>query len=262
MAFLTRSRLAVLCALPAVLVPGIELPLMLWARHSFLALHPDYMDDPPTISRAINDPVVGVPFADLILVIAALVATVIPILAWAYLLAIAGAQAGPGRRMVMHGLLALMLLCQLAASGGMVLTTQYTFDTSDRLHMLGSYIFFFFQAFTVLFGASLCRMLLRQKEFHAIPDAAWQFRPAMHRYRFRFALLIVAIAVFYGILFIAKDHELPVSKYAVQVVYTQTEVVVIGCFVLFLGTYAVDIYHMVREDKLRLPAKAPDRVME
>jgi len=29
-------------------------------------------------------------------------------------------------------------------------------------------------------------------------------------------------------------------------------VIVIGCFVLFLGSYAVDIYHMIRNDRLRL----------
>ena len=43
------------------------------ACRQFLAKHPDYLDDPPTISRAINDPAVGVPFADLILVITALI---------------------------------------------------------------------------------------------------------------------------------------------------------------------------------------------
>ncbi len=261
MALFTRNRIAVLCALPALMVPGIELPLVLWARHSFLALHPDYMDDPPTISRAINDPLVGTPFARLILVITALIAAVVPVLAWAYLAAIARSEAGRARRHTMYALLAAMLVCQVAASFGMVLTTQYTFATDGDLHMEGSYVFFVFQALAILVGASLCRMLLHEKRRLAIPDADWHFHPAMHRFRFFFGLVIASLAILYGVLFVLKDHALPISAYAVQVVYTQTEVVVIGCFVLFLGSYAIDIHHMVRNDKLR-PRSLASRTAE
>jgi hypothetical protein len=58
--------------------------------------------------------------------------------------------------------------------------------------------------------------------------------------------------VLYGVLFVLKDHALPISDYIVQVAYTQCEVIVIACYVLFLGSYAVDIHHMVRHDTLRL----------
>ena len=49
------------------------------------------------------------------------------------------------------------------------------------------------------------------------------------------------------------------GDYIVQVAYTQCEVIVIACYVLFLGSYAVDIHHMVRHDTLRLggPHAAP-----
>ena len=259
MALFTRNRIALLCALPALLVPGIEIPLVLWARHSFLTLHPDYMDDPPTISRAINDPLVGAPFAELILVITVLLAIVVPVLAWAYLAAIARIPASAARRAVMHVLLGVMLLCQVFASFGMVLTTQYTFATDGDLHMRGSYIFFVFQAIALLVGGNLCRMLLHQKQAHAIPDSEWHFLPVMHRFRFRFGLVIAALAILFGILFILKDYQLPVSGYLVQVIYTQSEVAVIGSFVLFIGSYAIDIHHMVRNDKLasRLPRSTP-----
>ena len=50
----------------------------------------------------------------------------------------------------------------------------------------------------------------------------------------------------------AGNHALPISDYIVQVAYTQCEVIVIACYVLFLGSYAVDINHMVRHDTLRL----------
>ena len=124
--------------------------------------------------------------------------------------------------------------------------------------MLGSYAFFFFQAITILVAATLCKLLLHQQQRHAIPGHEWQFRPAMHLFRFRFAVLIVALAGVFGILFVAKDYPLPISRYAVQVIYTQCEVIVIACYVLFVGSYAVDIHQMIRDDKLRLaPPAAP-----
>jgi hypothetical protein len=248
---LSRRRTALLFALPAFLVPVIEIPLVLWARASFLAMHPDYMDDPPTISHAINDPSVGLPFGDLILVITALVMMALPTLLLSYALAISRLNLSPARRAGMYMLLFLMFAFQITASTGMVLTTQYSFDTNHDMHMLGSYIFFSFQATTTLVAAILCRVLLHQQQKHAIPDHEWQFRPVMHRFRFRFAILVVGLTALFGVLFIIKDYPLPISPYAVQVIYTQFEVIVIASFVLFFGSYAVDIYHMVRHRKLR-----------
>lgn len=257
-----RRWSAALVAMPAVLVPLIEVPLVIWARSTFLALNPDYVDDPPTISRAINDPAVGVLFSNLILVITALLMLVVPVIVWSYALAIARVAPGGARRNGMHVLLLLFLLFQLAASTGMVLTTQFTFDTDHHMHMVGSYIFFFFQALAIVVAATLCRMLHRGKAELGIADAEWQFRPFMHRVRFRFAMLIVGLVAFYGVLFVAKDHALPFGAYMVQVLYTQCEVIVIGCYVLFLGTYAVDIYDSVQHGRLkrRLAAPAPPAV--
>ncbi len=74
----------------------------------------------------------------------------------------------------------------------------------------------------------------------------------MHRFRFLFGLAIACLTSKYGVLFVIKDWTLPVSAYAVQVAYTQCEVLVISSFVLFLVSYGVDIHHMVRQDKLHL----------
>ncbi|MFO1131843.1 MAG: hypothetical protein U1E16_07530 [Hyphomicrobiales bacterium] len=250
MSLMTRNRTALLFALPALLVPVIEIPLVLWARSSFIALHPDYLNDPPTISRSINDPAVGGPFANLILVITALILMVTPVLVWSYAKAISQLTLSRARRAVMRVLLVLLLVLQIAASAGMVLTTQFTFAIDHDLHMLGSYIFFCFQALTIVIAGTLCRMLHGEQRRQGIPDDDWQFLPVMHRVRFRFAMVILALVVSYGILFVLKDHALPVSAYAVQVAYTQCEVIVIACYVLFLGSYGIDINNMVRRGKL------------
>lgn len=251
MPLMTRKHVAVLLAVPALMVPAIEIPLVMWARSKFVELNPDYLNDPPTISRSINDPTVGAPFADLILLITALILMVTPVLIWSYALAISRLTLNRRRRVLMYVLLGMLFIFQIIASTGMVLTTQFTFAIDHDMHMLGSYTFFVFQALTIFIAGSLCRMLFNEQQRHGIADVDWQFRPSMHRFRFRFAMLIMVLVVLYGVLFVLKDHTLPISDYIVQVAYTQCEVIVIACYVLFLGSYAVDIHHMVRHDRLR-----------
>ena len=177
---------------------------------------------------------------------------VTPLLIWSYALAISRLTLSRRRRVLMYVLLGLVFIFQVAASTGMVLTTQFTFAIDHDLHMLGSYTFFALQALTIFIAGFLCRMLFNEQQRHGIVDVDWQFCPSMHRFRFRFAMLIMALVVLYGVLFVLKDHALPISDYIVQVAYTQCEVIVIACYVLFLGSYAVDIHHMVRHDTLRL----------
>lgn len=252
----SRGRLALLCALPAALVPVIEVPLVLWARHGFLLRHPDYADDPPTISRAISDPAIGAPFAIFILAITALIAIALPFIVWAYLSSIARMPMRRAARAAMYLLVILTCAGQATASYGMVLTSQYTFAINRDLHMLGSYLFFAAQAATILLAAVMCRILLHLQQKHRVPEEDYLFRTAMHRFRFRFAWVIVLLAVLYGVLFFIKDLTLPVSRYDIQIVYTQCEVVVISAFVLFLGSYAIDIFGMAQRGLIGRPRSA------
>lgn len=261
MPLITRNLAAKLLALPAVMVPTIEIPLVLWARSSFLGLHPDYLENPPTISRSISDPVVGPPFASMILLITALILFLVVLLFWAYLLAISRLALGRMQRLVFHGLLALTIMFQVVASAGMVTTTQVTFLIDHDIHMIGSYVFFAFQALTILLASMLCLLLFKEYQLQTIADHEWQFQPRMHLLRYRFGLVTMSLVVLYGVLFVLKDHALPISGYAVQVIYTQCEVVVIACFVLFLGSYAVDIHHMVKHDRLYLRRRTEGAVV-
>ena len=182
MRLMNRKRAAVLLAVPALMVPVIEIPLVLWARSRFVELNPDYLNDPPTISRSINDPTVGAPFADFILLITALILMVTPLLIWSYALAISRLTLSRRRRVLMYVLLGLVFIFQVAASTGMVLTTEFTFAIDHDLHMLGSYTFFAFQALTIFIAGFLCRMLFNEQQRHGIVDVDWQFCPSMHRF--------------------------------------------------------------------------------
>lgn len=253
MPLLTRQRAAMALAFPALLVPVIEIPLVLWARHAFLVHNPDYLDQPPTISRAISDPMIGDTFANVILVITALILVSLPIIVRAYVHAIAKLPVSAGKRLLMWALLGFFCVAQLVASFGMVLTTQYTFANSDHLHMLGSYIFFPAQAFALLGAAILCRVLVSQQARFGIPPDAWPFRAGMHHFRFRFALVVVFLAITFGVFFTIRDWPLPISTYTAYILYTQSEVLVIASYVVFFGSYAVDIREMVHHGRLPHP---------
>jgi len=248
---LMRSRVALISAAPALLVPAIEIPLIIWARQQFVARHPDFVaDEPPTISRAISDPMIGGPFAALSLLITALILVTLAVLARAYLQAIGQLPLTAAMRRLMKVLLALFLVLQLAALAGMVLTTQVTLTGDEPMHMLGSYILFVAQGLAILLAATLCRLLLGQQRKHGIGRDVWPFHTGMHRFRFRFALIILLLTAVYGVLFVIKDQTLPIGTYAVHTIYTQWEMLVVGCYVLFLGSYAIDIRSMVQAGKL------------
>ncbi len=260
MPLLTRRRAAMALALPAFLVPAIEIPLMLWARHAFLATSDDSLEDPPTISLAISDPAIGGIFADVILVVAALTLMALPMILLVYLTAIDRLPVSHGLRRLMWALLGFFFIGQLTASAGMVLTTQYTFSNGHDLHMLGSYIFFPAQALALLAAAILCRILLHQQQQFAIGAEAWPFRAGMHSFRFRFSFLMVFLAVVFGMLFAIKEWPLPVPSAVVMIIYTQSEVLVVACYVLFFGSYALDILEMVHHGKLHPKLAAPPPV--
>lgn len=241
-------------ALPPALVPAVEIPLILWARHASISSNPDYLHKPPTISRAISDPEIGGIFADLNLVIAVLVCISMPMILWAYLRAMDQLLTRRPSRFILWAILAFFCLGQITASLGMVLATQYTFSNGHDLHMLGSYIFFPTQALALVAAAILCRILFLQKQKYGFSAEAWPFRSGMHLFRYRFSFLIIFFAVCFGVLYVIKGWNLPISAYAVRVLYTQSEVLVISSYVLFFGSYSLDILKMMNQKNTTAPA--------
>ncbi len=241
-------------ALIAILVPLLEIPTLIWARLAFFQLHPDYAArTPPTISRAISEPLIGDPFAVLILFVTALIAIAVVPIAIGYRNAIHAAHApGSKPRRFELSLLALMLAIQVVASTGMVVCTQYTFANGHDLHMAGSYAFFFGQATVILISGRLSASLANAAMLTG--DAGMtrgislrQFTldaKETHRHRARAAKWIVGIALVFFALFIAKDLPLPVDAHAVRTAFTIMEIVTISALMIYLGLFAPDLYRI------------------
>jgi hypothetical protein len=230
-------------ALAAILVPVLQIPALVWARETFLDLNPSYLADPPTISRAINDPRVGEPFGWLILLITLLLCFAVPVILAAYWQSASSLAIGARpRRWLRIGIVAAGV-SEVAALIGLNMLTTNSFAVNDELHMLGSYIFFAAQLLAIAIGAGLCHNLLKRSR------DGWLL-PSMQRFRYPMGLAVLALTLIYLGLFIGKDHNTLFPQYAVQLVYVQCEVLVISAFMLFLATYGVDLWALSKRNDL------------
>lgn len=243
----------VVLALAAILVPLLEIPTLIWARLTFFQLHPDYAArTPPTISRAISDPIIGDPFAMLILFVTALIAIAVLPIAIGYRNSIHLAHP-PGSRARRSSLrlLAAMLALQVLASAGMVVCTQYTFANGHDLHMAGSYVFFFGQATVILMSGHLSANIAKTAPAATQTWTAQRFSlgnftldAGMHRRRARASRWVVAIALIFFALYIAKDLPLPIDSHGVRTAFTITEIATISALMLYLGMFAPELYRI------------------
>ncbi len=232
----------------AFLVPVLQIPALIWARETFLDLHPDYLADPPTISRAISEPLVSLPFHNMILLVTVLIAVAVPFIILSYWQSAARAPIAGFRRGLIRLGIALAGITQIAALVGLNMLTSNSLTSDNHLHMLGSYIFFAGQVVTIVIGAVLCRSLLGGS-----PNG-WLL-PSMQRFRFPMGMAVMALTLIYLALFVGKDHNSLFPQYAVQLVYVQCEVLVISSFMLFLASYGVDLW---ARGRLSSRVRAPD----
>jgi hypothetical protein len=244
-----------LAAFSAVLVPAVQIPALVWARETFLGLNPDYLADPPTISRAISDPRVGEPFGWLVALVTGLLCFAVPIILVSYWKTASRAKMANRRRLMIRLGIVLAGLSQAAALFGLNMLTVHRLGLSGELHMLGSYIFFAAQVLAIAIAANLCRSLL--------PGGVdgW-LQPSMQRLRFPMGLAVIALTLAYLGLFIGKDHNTVFPQYAVQLVYVQCEVLVTSCFTLFLATYGVDLWALSKpRSQTRLSGPLPEQAI-
>lgn len=226
-------------AAAAFLVPVVQIPALVWARETFLDLHPGYADDPPTISRALSEPLVGGPFHNMIILVTVLLAVAVPFIIVSYWQSASRARIGVLRRGLIRVGIGLALVSQITAVVGMNMLTVNSLGSENGLHMLGSYIFFASQVVAIAIAATLCRSLVG----HAA--GSWLL-PSMQRFRFPMGMAVLGLTLVYLGLFIGKDHNSLFPEYAVQVVYVQCEVLVISAFMLFLATYGIDLWALGR----------------
>lgn len=234
----TATMLAISIAFTGFVIIAVNL-LIYRARILFAARNPDAVAErPPTISLAISDPSVGEPFASWLLLCAPLLFVGVLFLvlsAWIELQKGGGAGSRREQRLI-AALCAIVVLLQGLAAIGMVTLSQFRFPHFAAQHMQGSYLFFFAQAFVVVFGEFLSR------RFALLPVDRVLITAPSARFRRRYVWVPIALGVAYLALFILKDVDFGSLNTPLYAGYTSTEPLLLSSFLLYVLTYHVDMW--------------------
>lgn len=215
------------------------------ARWWFIDIRPDY-GEPPTISRAIVEAEIRVPFAFWITISGVCLVISVVILSYYYrrVSAKIGLQ-NLATRLCLNIGLPLAIALQIVSAWGMYTLSVNSLFAQNGMHMLGSYAFFAAQAAVVLIYAIwngvLLQELSRTQSPHADKLLSWRWV----RLRLAACVIAVGMTVTYLGLFMAKQGKSFAEAPALIWAYTGMEVSVITAFLI--------IVVMAFADKLRRP---------
>ncbi len=239
---ITALMMALSIAFTGFVIAAVNI-LIYHARILFGQLNPGVVANrPPTISLAISDPAVGEPFANWMLICAPLLFVGVAFLilsAWIELQK--GGGAGSSREQRIIGALCLfVVVLQGFASVGMVTLSQFRFPHFAAYHMKGSYLFFFSQAFVVVFGEFLSRRFAR------LPVDRVLITAPSARFRRKYVWVPIALGFVYLALFILKDVDFGTLNPKIYIGYTSTEPMLLTSFLVYVLTYHVDMLSALR----------------
>lgn len=216
--------------------------LIYHARIVFSWNNPDYVAvNPPTISRAISDPIVGEPFANWMLVCAPVLFVGVSCLVLAIWHEVRRAGSAPeSMYRVIRAFCATVIVLQAMASVGMVMLSQYRFPDHDEMHMTGSYLFFCSQAFVVVFGEIYSRRVWKASQAYSLLSAR------MVQVRKVYIWVPVFLGVTYLSLFTLKNYEFGTIDDALYQAYTITELLLISSFLGYVLSFHGDMFAAIR----------------
>lgn len=214
------------------------------ARFLFIATHPGYVAKrPPTISRAISDNLIGDPFAFWITLSAVLLALAMLPIGALHFRATRGIPAQIKARVRLF--VSLSISSQLLAAVGMYMLSHFRFPDNGGLHMSGSYLFFTFEALTVIFSGVACWSLSRNKAAASYLRNDVSVHLGLSGLRWKIAILTFGMVISYVVLFVIKDFDLPFGKKAIYAGYVLLEPAVISVFLTYLLSFNFDMARVV-----------------
>ena len=222
------ARFAALCWVAVACNLTALVSVVYWiftARAEYIARHPELVAiDPPTISRAISDPLIGEPFALWVTAAGLMLAFGVLMNILVYLRAARHLEA-PTRymRVVVALVMPACVLLQFASGIGMHTLSSFRFPTHNDTHMVGSYLFFVSQIFVVLCGVLICDAALRDRASGARLQGLGMSGPRMLRFRRAFGLFCFALTAAYFTLFKLKNVEFGAWNDFVYLLYVSTE---------------------------------------
>ncbi|MCW9044000.1 MAG: Frag1/DRAM/Sfk1 family protein [Pseudopelagicola sp.] len=211
--------------------------LIYWARDLYAFNHPERVaSKPATVSQTLADQIIGPFFATWMLICAPILLVGVVSFISAGLIEFRKSGLGTAADMRRIRILTVTVcVLQAMASVGMIMLSHFRFPDHHELHMVGSYLFFFSQAFVIVFGEVLSRSYEKQ------PDGATFLRGAGARIRRWYVWIPIGLGVGYLTLFILKGYDLGAIYPTVYYTYTLTEPLLISSFLGYLLTYHFDM---------------------
>ena len=206
------------------------------ARALYIERNAELDPRPPTISRAISDPFIGEPFSLWITASAICLALGVAIQALHHA-RIARMVTAPGKpfRIASHVFPLAMTALQAVSAVGMHTLSAYRFPFANEMHMAGSYAFFVAQTAVVVVYTAFNIALLADRPSLDELAARRLISPPWLRVRCAAGACSVALALIYGVLFIAKDFYGWDVWPALYRTYTLVEPAVISSFLALLA---------------------------
>ncbi len=252
-----RAAAAALVA-PFLINPTVTIAAMLWARHESIKLHPTLAAiNPPTISRAIADPIIGDPFAYWMFVVGGAQALAV------YRLTLALSRTAlkigsPRHRTLMGVLLCFIVMAEATAIVGVIMLSQYTGSISDYLHQLGSYLMFAGNGVGILLcGTFVCLDHNQRRD----GEKSKQALPLPYNIFFHtwFAGVVCVVYIVFAVLFFAFDFLASFHNYFFRLAFAMVELAVLALSVIYLGGFAFPMY---RHEHYLLSRRSPARDAE
>ncbi len=212
--------------------PAIAAAAIFWVHGSNVVLHgQNYVEAPPTISRALLDPGIAGPFSLAMGASAIFLAVAIGQVASALGRCIksAGLNAIP-----LHAMLMAAVTCEMAAVAGMIVLSQFTGQTNPLLHDIGSYMLFFGHAIGISAAGLLIRRLLAVADRPELSCTSSREEFASLRKQPRRAGGVALLSMFYGVVYFGGKQVPDAYFFWQRTVMSLAEVVVILSFLGFL----------------------------
>lgn len=237
--------MAMLVALISTLFVSVVVNVQMYsARWIYADFYPEKTSVRPyTISESIGDPRIGEPFANWMLLCAPILFVGVVLLFLPAMLALRAHGTDAKLRRWITVETVILLLLQTVACVGLVILSQYRFPHFRDAHMLGSYLFFFSQAFVVVFGELLSRGYARTGPEGRV------FAPRHANWRRRYVWVPIALGVSYLVFFLCKGYAPEALRYAVYYVYTGLELLLLSSFLLYMMTFVPDMWGAWRSSR-------------
>ncbi len=213
------------------------------ARWEFIERNGETYTKPPTISRAISDPVIGDPFSVWITISSVCLVIGVGILALRHI-GLIRRYGDCGRYLTVAALVGwpAVIVLQAASALGITWLSNYRFPDFNDMHMLGSYLFFISQALVVVLVTIFNHALLRERSGLALLVSDARVRHGWVRARYYAGLLSVTMSALYFGLFALKGIYEGALAPVLYTAYVSFELAALTSFMLVLGLLHGDLH--------------------